>query len=202
MDNEVQNHLVVEKHDDSWNIVSVLFLDSFNFPFPGVDVTSDDRFHDEVVEVLVLAGGGWVFWGAHVFVVALEMLVQEVRVHELGVSPGSNHFVHSLLLVNQFVSSDGIETTEEAPLETEQEVLAVSLWLQFKPVTVDFNLVTHDDKSPNPRQRFKNIECVERDPESLVVEKCSLTFLSEVLIILCDEFANWTSHVHEPNGQK
>jgi len=197
MDNKVHNHLVVEKHDGSWNVVSKLLLDSFDFSFPGVDVGADGGPHDEVVQGLVLVGGGWVLRGAHVFVVALEMLVQEVRVHEFGVSPGSSHFVDSLSLVEELVTTDGVESAEVAPLEAEQEVLAVSLWLQFEPVAVDVNLVTHDDEGPHPGQRFKNIESVEWDPESLVVEKCSLTFLSEVLIIiLCNKVDDWASQVH------
>ena len=81
--------------------------------------------------------------------------------------------------------------------------MAVSLWLQFEPVAVDVNLVTHDYEGPYPCQRFKNIEGVEWDPESLVVEICSFTFLSEVLIIiLSNKVDNWASQVHQPYRQK
>ena len=150
MDNKVHNHLVVEKHDDSWNIVSMLLLDSLDFSFPGVDVGAEDGLHEEVVQGLVLVSSGWVLGSAHVFVVALEMLVQEVRVHKLGISPGSSYFVECLPLVEELVTTDGVETAEVAPLEAEQEVLSVSLRLQLEPVTVDVNLVTHDDESPYP----------------------------------------------------
>lgn len=156
-----------------------------------------------MVQGLVFVGGGWVFWGAHVFVVALQMLVKEVRVHELGVSPSSSTLVDHFSLVEKFMSTDGVETAEVAPLEAEQEVLASGLWSQLEPVDVDVYLVAHDNEGPNPCHRFKNIESVEWDPKSLVVEKCSLTFLSEVLIILLrHEVDDWTSQVHQPYGQK
>ena len=41
MDDEVKDHLVVEKHNGSWNIVTVLFLDSLDLSLPGVDVGAD-----------------------------------------------------------------------------------------------------------------------------------------------------------------
>jgi hypothetical protein len=203
MDNKVHHHLVIEEHDGSWNIVSELLLNSLNFSIPGISVAADDRLHNEAVEALILTGSSWVLRGAHVLVVTLEMLVQEVRVHELGVSPSTSHLVYCLPLVEELVTTDGVQTAEVAPLEAEEEVLAVSFGLQFEPVTVDVNMVTHDDESPDPGQRFKNIESIEWDPESLVVEKCSLTFLSEVLIIiLCNEVDDWASQVHQPYWQK
>ena len=41
MDDEVKDHLVVEKHNGSWDIVSVLLLDSLDLSLPGVDVGAD-----------------------------------------------------------------------------------------------------------------------------------------------------------------
>ena len=116
MDDEVKNHLVVEKHNSSWNIFSVLLLDSLDLSLPGVDVGSSHRLDNKVVEGLVSVGGRWVLRGAHVFVVALQMLVKEVRVHELGIGPGSRNPVHHFSLVEQFVTSDSVEATEVTPL--------------------------------------------------------------------------------------
>ena len=129
MDNEVHNHLVIEEHDGSWNIVSELLLNSLNFSIPGISVAANDRLHNEAVEALILTGSSWVFWGAHVFVVTLEMLVQEVGVHELSVSPSTSHLIYCLSLVEELVTTDGVQTAEVAPLEAEEEVLAVSLGL-------------------------------------------------------------------------
>lgn len=42
MDDEVEDHLVVEEHDGSWNILSMFFLDSLDLSLPGVDVGSDN----------------------------------------------------------------------------------------------------------------------------------------------------------------
>ena len=156
-----------------------------------------------MVEGLVFVGGSWVFGSAHVFVVALEMLVKEMRVHELGVSPGSSAFVDHFSLVEELVAADCVESAEVTPLEAKQEILAAGLGLQFEPETVDIDLVTHHDESPHPGQRFKNIEGIEWDPKPLVVEESSLTFLSQVLIVLLrHEVDDWASQIHQPNGQK
>ena len=53
------------------------------------------------------------------------------------------------------MAADGVESAEVAPLEAEEEVLAVRLWLQLEPVAVYVNLVTHDDECPNPGQSLK-----------------------------------------------
>ena len=156
-----------------------------------------------MVQGLVSLGGSWVFWGAHVFVVALQVLVKEVRVHKLGVSPGSSSLVHWFTLVEELVATNGVKTAEVAPLEAEQEVLAVGLWLELEPVTVDVHLITHDDECPNPGQSFEHIETVKWDPKSLIVEVSSLTFLRKVLIVLLrDEVDDGASQIHEPNRQK
>lgn len=42
MNNEVHDHLVVEEHNGSWNVVTELLLDPLDFSFPGVDVGADD----------------------------------------------------------------------------------------------------------------------------------------------------------------
>jgi len=106
------------------------------------------------------------------------VLVEEVRVHEFGIGPGSRSFVEPLPLVKQFVASDGVESAEVSPLEAEQEVLSVGLRLKFEPITVNIHLVAHDDEGPNPGKGLQQIETVKWDPKSLVVEICSLTFLS------------------------
>ena len=108
-----------------------------------------------MVQGLVSVGGGWVLGGAHVLVMTLQVLVQEVRVHELSVSPSSSDLVHHFALVEQLMAADGVESAEVAPLEAEEEVLAVRLWLQLEPVAVYVNLVTHDDECPNPGQSLK-----------------------------------------------
>ena len=41
MNNEVHDHLVIEEHHGSWNIVTELLLDSLYFSFPGVYVGAD-----------------------------------------------------------------------------------------------------------------------------------------------------------------
>jgi len=64
---------------------------------------------------------------------ALEMFVKEVRVHEFSISPCSSKFVDGFSLMKEFVPTDGIETTEVPPLEAEQEVLSVGLWLELEP---------------------------------------------------------------------
>lgn len=119
MDDEVHNHLVVEEHDNGWDVVSEFLLDSLDFSLPGVDVGADAGLEDEGVEGLVSIGGGWVLWGAHILVVALKVLVQEVRVHELSVNPGSGKLVEPLAFVEELVSADGVESAEVAPLEAE-----------------------------------------------------------------------------------
>jgi hypothetical protein len=101
-----------------------------------------------------------------------------VRIHEFGIRPGSRSFVEPLALVQQFVASNGVESAEVSPLKAEQEVLSVGLRLKFEPVTVNVHLVTHDDQGPNPGNGLQQVETVKRDPKSLVVEICSLTFLS------------------------
>ena len=156
-----------------------------------------------MVQGLVSLGGGRVFWGAHILVVALQVLVEEVRVHELGVSPGSSSLVHWFTLVEEFVAANCVQTAEVAPLEAEEEVLAVGLWLELEPVTVDVYLITHDNECPNPGHSLKHIETVKWDPKSLIVEVSSLTFLRKVLIVLLrDEVDDRASQIHEPNRQK
>lgn len=155
-----------------------------------------------MVQGLVSLGGGWVFWGAHVFVMTLKVLIKEVRVHKLGVSPGSGSLVHCFTLVEEFVATNGVETAEVAPLEAEEEVLAVGLWLELEPVTVDVDLVTHDNQCPHPGHSFEHIETVKWDPKSLIVEVSSLTFLRKVLIVLLrDEVDNGASQIHEPDRE-
>ena len=134
---------------------------------------------------------------------ALKVLIEEMRVHEFGVNPGSGSFVEHLTFVEEFVTTDGVESTEVAPLEAEQEVLAVGLWLQLEPVTVNVYLVTHDDEGPDPGQSFKHVETVKWDPKSLIVEESSLTFLCKVLIVLLShEVDDRTSQIHEPYRQQ
>lgn len=48
---------------------------------------------------------------------SLNMFVQEVRVQELGVSPGTADLVHKLFLVEELVSDNTIVTGEEAPFD-------------------------------------------------------------------------------------
>jgi hypothetical protein len=119
MNNEVHDHFVVEKHDSCWYVISEFFLNSLDFSIPGVDMGSTDGLEDEVVEGLISLGGGWVLWGAHVFVMALEMLVKEMGVHELSVSPGSSNLVAHFAFVEELVSTNGVKTAEVAPLEAE-----------------------------------------------------------------------------------
>lgn len=69
------------------------------------------------------------------------MLIKEMRVHELCVSPGSSQFVDGFFFVKKLMSTDSIEPAEIAPLKTEKEVLAISLWFDLEPVTVDVHLV-------------------------------------------------------------
>ena len=73
--------------------------------------------------------------------VTLKMLIKEMRVHELSVSPSSRKFVDSFSLVHKLVSANSVESAEVSPLETEQEVLTISFWLQLEPVTVDVHLI-------------------------------------------------------------
>lgn len=156
-----------------------------------------------MVEGLVSLGSSWVFWGAHILVMTLKVLIQEVRVHEFGVSPGSGSFVDHLTFVEELVTSNSVKSTKVAPLKAEQEVLAVGLWLQLEPVTVNINLITHDDESPDPSQSFKHVETVKWDPKSLIVEESSLTFLSKVLIVLLGhEVDDWASQIHEPDRKQ
>lgn len=105
-----------------------------------------------MVDAFVSVGCGWVLWGAHVFVVALQVLVKEVRVHKFGICPCSSNFVDHFSLVEEFVASNSIEPAEVTPLQAEEEILAVGLWLQFEPVTVDVDLVGHYDQGPEPGQ--------------------------------------------------
>ena len=156
-----------------------------------------------MVETLISLGGSWILWSAHVFVVALEMLVEEVRVHKFGVSPSSGNFVDHFSLVEELVTSDGVKAAEVAPLQAEEEVLDVGLWLQLEPVTVNVHLITHDDEGPNPGHRLKNVETVKWDPESFVHEEGSLTFLRQVLVVfLREQIDYWASQVHEPDWQE
>lgn len=78
-----------------------------------------DRLDDEVVQGLVSVGSCWIFWGAHILVMALEVLIEEVRVHELGVSPGSRSLVEPFTLVEELMAANGVEAAEVSPLEAE-----------------------------------------------------------------------------------
>jgi len=115
--------------------------------------------------------------------VTLNMLVKEVRVHELCVSPSSRQFVYSFSFVHKLVTTNSIEATEVSPLEAEEEVLSIGFWFKLEPVTVNVHLVRHDDKCPQPGQSFKNVESIKWGPESLVVQVSSLAFLGEVLVV-------------------
>ena len=130
MNDKVEDHFVIAEHHEEWNIISELLLDSLDLSLPGVVVGSSHRLDNKVVEGLVSVRGRWVLRGAHVFVVALQMLVKEVRVHELGIGPGSRNLVHHFSLVEQLVAADGVEAAEVAPLEAEEEVLPVGLRLK------------------------------------------------------------------------
>lgn len=76
---------------------------------------------------------------------SLDVLIKEMRVTELGIWHCSKNFVDSFSSMNEFVSSNGIDSIKVSPLQTEEEILPASLWLQLEPVHIDIDFVTHDD---------------------------------------------------------
>jgi hypothetical protein len=80
----------------------------------------------------------------------LQVLIQEVRVHELGVSPGAAHLIDHFFLVEELVATNGVQAAEVTPLEAEKEVLSACFWAKLEPVAIYFHLVTHDDEGPHP----------------------------------------------------
>ena len=114
---------------------------------------------------------------------ALNVLVKEVGIEELSIGPCSNDLVVSLPLVEEFMATDGIETTEHAPVEDKEEVLPIGLWSQLEPMVINIHLVTHNNQRPYPCQRFKSIINVQWDPKSLVIVEYPLTSQRKVLII-------------------
>jgi len=56
--------------------------------------------------------------------------------------------------MKKLMAADSIESTEVTPLETEQEVLTISLWFQLEPIAVDTDLVWHNNQCPEPGQSF------------------------------------------------
>jgi hypothetical protein len=51
------------------------------------------------------------------------VLVKEMRVHELGVSPGSCHLVVELLFVKEFVACYGVYSRKKSEQECENIIL-------------------------------------------------------------------------------
>jgi len=78
-------------------------------------------------------------------VMTFDMLVEEVRVHELGVSPGSKVLVEPFFLVEELMTVDGVQSSEVSPGESEHKVLEGGLWFHLEPVVVNGYLVTHND---------------------------------------------------------
>lgn len=82
--------------------------------------------------------------------VSLDMLIKEMRIAELGVWHGSENFMDSFPSMNELMASNGVDSIEVSPLQTEEEILPASFWFQLEPVHIDIDFVTHDNKSPNP----------------------------------------------------
>ena len=105
--------------------------------------------------------------------------------------------------MHKLMTSDSIKSTEVSPVEAEHEVTSPSLWSVLEPVTVNINLIRHDDKCPQPGQSFKNVESIKWGPESLVVQVSSLALLTQILVVLRgDEVRNRSDQVHQPDRQK
>lgn len=79
---------------------------------------------------------------------SLNMFVQEVRVQELGVSPGTADLVHKLFLVEELVSDNTIVTGEEAPFDWEPEELHESLRSHVEIKVVKLYVIAEQDQLP------------------------------------------------------
>ena len=132
--------------------------------------------------------------------VTLEVLKNEMGVEELGVGPGSEGLVVPLSLVEELVATDGVHSSEVAPLEDEEGVLPVGLWLHLEPWVINLDNITADDESPQPGAGLEEVLSVQWDPESLVVVECFLTLWAEVLVVIWGiHVAQWAGEVHDDN---
>ena len=105
----------------------------------------------------ILSGGSWIFERTNCLVMALEMFVDELRVHELTRRPYANNLVVQFFMMDQFVSYDGVDGTEEAHYKGEPKVITPSLWLgHLEKPSLWIDLIAHDDKRPNPCKSLKH----------------------------------------------
>jgi len=51
--------------------------------------------------------------------VSLDMLIKEMRIAELGVWHGSENFMDSFPSMNELMASNGVDSVEVSPLQTE-----------------------------------------------------------------------------------
>lgn len=100
---------------------------------------------------------------------SLDVLIEEMRITELGIWHSSKNFVNGFSSMDELMTSNGVNSIEVSPLQTEEEILPASLWFQLEPVHIDINFVAHDNKSPNPGDSLQKVEDVERNQESFIV---------------------------------
>lgn len=115
----------------------------------------------------------------------VDVFLQEVGVHELGVREGSKQLVVPFSLVDELMTNDGVESSEITEDESELEPLSDSMWFNtIEPGTFNTDGVTADDEGPHPSETLHSNIDVKRIVEPLVFEEGFLALLVEVLIFL------------------
>jgi len=115
----VVGHFVVNHLEDEGNSITIFFLNSSALTIPEVNGLSYDSSWQEHEGGLIQTGWTGVIGSCHSFMVALYMLVEEVWVKELCVSPVAEVLVVPLLSMHHLVALNSVEAGKEAPGEGE-----------------------------------------------------------------------------------
>jgi len=164
------------------------FLDSFGFTLPGLEMLAKEGSWDELINSFSVVGRAWVIWSCHIFMMTVNVLLKEVRVHELCVGKSAKQLVVPFTLVNEFMSYDGIESGEVTKDESKLEPLSQGVRLDtVEPGTFNVYRVTADHEGPDPNDTFQSNVGVKWIVKPLVFEEGLFTILVEIFIFLLSE---------------
>jgi hypothetical protein len=114
MNAEVHGHFVLYYYGWETDIITTFFLNSFRFHIPNADVGAKEGLDNEFIKVLVLSSGSWIDWSTKRFVMSAKVLVKEMGIAELSISPCSKSFVVPFSFVKKLMSNNSTHSSEES----------------------------------------------------------------------------------------
>ena len=159
------DHLVVGQFREVRLFASELSFDPALFPTEYGRHVAGYRVNNETVDAHVLRSSGWVIWRRDCSVVALDVLVEEVRVEELRVSERTDDFVVAIFAVQQLVARNGVQAGEETEYGREYVVLDPGLRLGPEEPRLRLAFNTEHRQGPDPQQRLNPNEDLDGDGE-------------------------------------